>query len=221
MLSGFSEVKSDRDLYLKLYVKVQSLILLVVVPVGLGLAIIAPDFIPLFLGAGWDDTIFFVQLITVMMVVQMTSINFLPAIVSLGKTRVIMWRSMIYVFIRPTFFIFGVVKGGLIGAVYGYCAAGIFLTLIENIILFTVLKLSIYSLFQRIWRIIIAAGIMVTVCLTIDHNFLYSFNHMTRLIVLILTGGISYILVIMMLWNISGRPVGAESQIIELIKRKF
>lgn len=224
MFSGLSEIKNDKRAFLALYLKVQSLILLIAMPVGFGLVIVAPDFIPVFLGSGWNDTIYLVQLITAMMTIQMININFTPVILSLGKTKLIMLRSLIYALVRPTFFIIGILNGGLVGAVYGYCAAGLFLALIEYVILSSVLKLKIVHFIQRIWRILFALVIMIMACLFIKDtlsSYNDSVNHMINIIALICTGGASYTVTILTLWYMSGKPQGAEDQLISLIKQRF
>lgn len=221
MLSGFSETKSDTARFKALYLKAISIVVLAIVPVGIGVSIIAEDFVPLFLGDQWNDAIFFVQVISVMMAFQMISVNFMPIFLSLGNTKTIMVRSLIYAVFRPSLFALGIFYGGLKGAVIGYCTAGILLTIIEYALLSRQLQISLGELGARIWRILIALFAMVATTLFVGSLFPVADDalwHFVRIIAFAAVGAATYSGVVLVLWQMSGRPAGAEETLLSMLQ---
>ena len=221
MLSGFSETKSDTARFKALYLKAVSLVVLAIVPVGIGVSIIAEDFVPLFLGDQWNEAVFFVQAISIMMAIQMISVNFMPIFLSLGNTKTIMVRSMIYALFRPSLFTLGIYVGELKGAVIGYCVAGLLLTLIEYILLSRYLEISLGELISRIWRIVAAILAMAAVCHLVVVLMPASDEIHLRFLRIAILGGVgavTYSGVVLFLWQLGGRPDGAESTFLSLIR---
>ena len=221
LFPGLAEVRADRDRFLRLYLQAQSVVILISLPTGAGLYLVADDLVLLLLGPQWSDAVVPVKWIAVTMSLQMTSVNVRNALIAFGYTKTIFKYSLLYAPPRLALFAYGAMTEGLTGAIIGYCSAGIILTVLENTVLCRTFSIPIQQLLRSVWRPFLATVGMVGIC-SYAAAWLPEWEYLTgilRMAAIVALGASSYTVIELSLWKLAGKPVGGESRFITLLTK--
>jgi hypothetical protein len=110
----------------------------------------------------------------------------------------------------------------VLGVAIAQVLTSAFVVLINYWILIDLLQIRLRSAFSLSWRTVVSAVVMGFVCNHLSGIMLADGHYSSALQcgVLILTGVVTYALVLGGLWIVSGRPHGAESLLVELAREK-
>jgi O-antigen/teichoic acid export membrane protein len=213
---GLSKLQDDPDRLKHAFLQVFSMVTLMVLPAGFGVAAVAPTLVPLVLGAKWHDAIPLVQILAVGGAVYAMHANLESLYFAKGLTRMRARISAIQVAVMvPTMF-WCTVHYGLIGAATAYLATSLVVATYNVWNACTLVEVSTKELFAVLWRPVLASVSMFAVVYFLwgRPDVQVSTAHLAvGLLARIGTGVLSYLVVIYLLWRAAGCPIGAETSV--------
>lgn len=188
---------------------------LVTVPLAVGFALVASDFVRLLFGEKWLDA---VPIIAVFSLAAMTSgfrSTAQQTLVVMGFIRVNAVVSWLYALtvlglMAPVFW-----WKGTLGVAWLYCIWSFVATLIFGAYLHRLKILAGWSVWAGIGRIFVAAGCMHFAVTALHEAF--NWYPAVSLVAKALAGATTYALVLLILWLLAGRPDSSERIILSLI----
>jgi O-antigen/teichoic acid export membrane protein len=88
-------------------------------PAGIGLGLVAPDLVPVFLGKGWEGVIAPLQVLAYFGALRSVSAMMGPLLTAIRETRFMMWNNVIAAILMPICFYIGS-RWGPVGVAYGW-----------------------------------------------------------------------------------------------------
>ena len=218
LFPNFSKLVGDMPQFIKVYLQVLSGALSVCLPVGVGLYIIANDFVLLLLGEQWLESVVFIRWLiiygTITCIMILMSEHPLIALGMEKMTNILMWIRLIVLIICV---LIGQNLGQTEGVAMGMAAAAIINFPIVTFFVFRSLKLSLMDLLYNIWRPIVSVIPMAMTSIFLQHISVDNHFILLKLLIIIIPSVIVYTAVLMGLWWVSGQPEGLE----EFVKRKL
>ncbi|MGH7348729.1 MAG: lipopolysaccharide biosynthesis protein [Candidatus Rokuibacteriota bacterium] len=91
----FSRVQEDRALLTASFLRISKYLVVISFPVQIGLALVAPDLIPLLLSAKWDGLILPFQILCLESVVVLSTLASSPLLTAVGRANLLFRRSVL------------------------------------------------------------------------------------------------------------------------------
>nr|WP_179210334.1 lipopolysaccharide biosynthesis protein [Crenothrix polyspora] len=216
---AYSKLIDDDIGLANIFLKVQSIITLLALPIGTGIVLTAHLFVPILLGNKWLDTIPLIQLFSVYGTLMAVQSNASTVYLAKGKPKIQAFLAGFYMFmLLPIMFVL-TGKNGIIGAVSSVLIALTIVTPISIWLSHRLLHLGFITLLGYLWRPVLATFSMAAVVFWLDTRL--DLVPRLQLITIIIVGIIIYTLTILGLWMISGRKDGAESFIVNFLQTKL
>jgi O-antigen/teichoic acid export membrane protein len=158
----FVRLQDERDGIADAWLRVTRLVVAVVVPLLLGLAVVAPDAVPLVLGSQWEPAVPVIQILSAVGVLQaLASLNsvVLPAI---DRTRTLLRFAVVAAVLSLAGFAAGL-PFGIEGVAAGYLAANLVVVPLYSWLTARAIGLEIWSLAQAVRGALEAALAMLLV----------------------------------------------------------
>lgn len=156
---AFSRIQYDLQSVQSNFMRLVRLVNTFSFPVFAGLAMLAPDAVPLLLGPKWKGVVFPIQLLSLVMPLRLIGALFAPVVVGKGRPEVITGNMLFGIVIMPIAFIVGS-NWGIIGLCYAWVGTYPLLFLIMSKRVCRVLHLPIRSLLGTIAMPLIGSSIM-------------------------------------------------------------
>ena len=192
-------------------------------PIGIGFALIAPEFIYLVYGPKWLEAIPIVQVLAATSAFAMMGTIGIFVAMAHGNTKYLFFRELVVFLALPVFVVTGVHYYGFIGAVYGIAGRLILQMLLNMLIVQKLLDLPFLRLLFAPWRSMVSAAVMA-LCLWALNPYLphdtiadQSFAMAAK----IGCGGLAYAVTHMLLWMMVGKPRGFEHRLSGIVANKF
>lgn len=222
LFPALSQLKAGSPEFRELYLLSVSCLFMILAPLGVGLALVADNAVPLLLGSQWHDAIGPVRWLALMLAAQTLSITAQSSVTAAGRTKLLFWRNLFFVPLRIGLFVLGVLWGGLTGGVLGYIAGGVLWALMNMAMAQAVIGDTLLASFTHCGRSIFAlAGMAMAVGAVRwalpDAGWLGTDT--LQLALSTVVGALSYILFHLALWQIRGRPAGPEQRLLDLARR--
>lgn len=194
-------------------------VMLVAVPVAVGFALIAREFVLVFFGNKWIDVI---PLVAILSFAAMTSgfrstaQNVLFVIGKIRLNAILSWiySGVVLLLIYPSFYWWG-----LNGICWLYAISGLMMTIVLGLIMKSTKSINGLTVWMDISRTLLSAGMMymgVTACA----NFLPSALPVLLASKIVL-GAAIYGLSVFLFWILMGKPNSSERIILDMIIGKF
>ncbi|WP_416906903.1 MAG: oligosaccharide flippase family protein [Polymorphobacter sp.] len=216
LFPAFSTINDDPARLRRNYLDVQAIAVAIALPMGIGLAILAEPLVLLLFGPGWEKAVPVVQIMAPLLSLQALGAGVDGMAMALGHTKLLATRQGIYIAARTALIVAGWFNGGFLGVIVGRAVSGIIYPA-WNLLLGASLTASratdplIASWRSFLAAFVMAAGlVLVPVPPTAGIGWLAA-----HLALRVVFGGALYLGVMALLWQLSGRPVGAEKRIIE------
>lgn len=224
--SGFSETRKHDDGSGYLLIRMVSAMLIITLPMGVGFSLIAAPLVNLTLGEKWLSA---VPLLQIMGVGQ--------SLVSLGQISKTLFAAQswmksllrltsLFAVLQLLLLVFVLPQYGLIGLAFIVASVSIITELTYFIVAIQRLHVPITAVVARIWRSIMATGVMVGSMVILGMGWgniinLPSSNELLviHLIEAVLVGISLYSSTIFILWYISGLPKGPENDFLILAEK--
>jgi O-antigen/teichoic acid export membrane protein len=220
MFPGYARMAAGPDTLQAGYLSVSGLTALLIVPVAVGIAAIAPLLIPVLFGAKWLTSIPLLQVVGVAASISLLDSGASSICLILGRPRLLVCVSGSYVIVLLLSLALLLPHYGALGAAWSFAiAAGVSLP-VQLGLLRWALKLTIHRWIAAVWRAIAAAVAMHLIVSTLLSRLAPAENTVSQalqLLAAVASGVLCYVAIVMLLWFISGRPEGAESAVLRYI----
>jgi len=221
---GFAKLSEQPGALVRGYLSVLGIIALLALPAGLGVAATAELLIPTVLGDKWLDAIPLVRILAFYGTVAALGSVFGPAFMALGRTRTLSALTAAAVVLLLPTVLYGTITGGVIGAAWAYLAVALVMLPASHWLAARTFDLGIAQVAAPLWRPLLASvmmywavrSFMLTVGTTGPPQVLLS-----RLLAAVGLGIVVYLAALAVLWVLSGRPDGAERDVVQEIKTRL
>ena len=219
---GFSMIADDPVKLRHNALKVCSIIGAVVLPLGIGWALIAEEFITLVLGEKWLQIVPIIE--TMSPVVGMVAIGAIADAIAMSqmRTRLLFYRAAAIFVIRTCLFLFGLMQFGLMGAVYFLVLSMLIYLSMQLSILKLLLGIPFYLPLVKVWRSLISVVCMALAIHSVDGLFAVPGDYWgiaTSLFTKVVIGVLTYSVVHASLWFIAGKPDGIERELLSMCSK--
>ncbi len=92
---SYSRIRDDRDRMRRVFLKGIRVVLLMMVPISLGLLVMAPELVPVLLGAKWNPMIPTLQVYSFMVLFRPISSNTVPLFMGAGRPRYVLYAGLV------------------------------------------------------------------------------------------------------------------------------
>lgn len=206
LFPAFSEIQNDTDRLRKNFLRVIRYVELIVVPICFGLIIAADPIIRVIFGEQWLDAIPIMRVLSLYALVISIGFHSGDIYKAIGRPDILVKTSVPVFIIRITLLWIGA-QYSLLGVAYAHLIAGAIEITIRLLIAMYVVKISLTDIITQLRAFI--GGIVLIVCAFAMLQFSQDFIPILRLTLVILTGGVSYLLAISQLEKELLRPVFA------------
>jgi lipopolysaccharide exporter len=218
--AGFAAANREGVRVTETFLRLMSSAVVVTLPAGIGLALVAAPLVRLAFGPGWDGAVPVLRVLGVagiMTVFGQISLHLMSAHSLLGRLTFIalagaMLRIVLLLLLIPPF--------GVAGAAW---AAAIATCVDQGVTLLMALRhlrVSVIAFVRQIVRPALAAGAMAIGVLAAGSSHALDGNVVWTLVVQATAGAIIYTLVLLAAWVAAGRPDGPEADGIRALRRK-
>ena len=217
-LPGFSKMENAAEIS-QSYLKLLGTISTIILPVGLGIAAVAEPLVLALLGAKWVDAIPLIQLMAIHGAIGATQGNNSTVWMALGKPRntTLLAGGFLLVLFPSLYFLLKAF--GIVGAGYAYLLATACTLPYTIIVTKRLLGFRWSAMLAMIWRPVASVALMYAGVQALDRQLLGA-APLLRLLADAGAGALLYVLVLLGLWHLCGRPVGAERYLIDKALRR-
>lgn len=195
---------------------------LVITPMSLGIFATAPLLAPLALGPRWPDAPAMIE--AVVFYALFDAFGHYPQnlFVVMNRQARLIVLGTVFQLVRLPLAIWGGLAGGATGAVYGMVASAVFGFVFWFAASLPLVRVRPRALVAATWRTAVAGTVMVAVLLALRR--LWPAEHALALLALQLLafaalGALLHIGVLLLLWQLSGSPAGAEARALGIAAR--
>lgn len=217
---GFAKFSGNLDKLRANALESASILAGIGLPIGIGFAFTAREFVPIVLGPKWLEIIPMVQVLAPVLGLQTLTNAAHASLLSLGMTKALFVRSICVLAIRLPLLIFGGYYFGFSGLIFAHALSELVSFFIDYLVMGKVLDCRISDLFSVAARSFAAVAIMSVVLLLIHFNFSVSQQDISGLLAAIILkvvlGSATYIAAHYYLWARTGKPPGFEARILAL-----
>ncbi len=217
-LPAYSKMKESRALLVKGYLDVIGMISLIALPAGVGIAALSGVIVPVLLGDKWLDLIPVVHHLAIAGAIGALLTNTGSVFTALGKPQVTTAILATRVFLFIPGILFAAKEGSVVDIALVYLAVTCIMILVNLSLVLVELKVSAWLFIRVVYR---PVGGVVLMYLALTMVFLPAFEGLAPIIVMlsgVAIGTLVYITVALLLWLVFGRPEGAESSLLELLR---
>lgn len=148
--SAFSRIQTDLPTVQKYFLKAVHLISILAFPLFWGLAIVAPEAIPLLLSDKWSSVIVPIQLLSIVMPIRFIGTIYGSVLAGRGRPDVAMWNMVAAIIIMPAAFLLGS-RWGLVGLCMAWVIAYPILFIVITYRVLITLQIPIYQFLRACW----------------------------------------------------------------------
>lgn len=190
-LPAFSIMQDDLNRFRKAFLKATRIIAIFSIPIFFGISAISNEAIHVILGEKWGAAILPMQIMALVMPLKMLGANIPTAVKAIGKPEVNVINLAISCIVVPSSILIGA-KWGLFGAVFAWSIAypiAFSITLVRSM---KVLGIGIQDFMQTIMPSILAGTAMYLIIMFMHERILDGMDARIRLLILVITGILSY-----------------------------
>lgn len=214
MFPGYARLANDLTQFRRVCSEATGVILLVVLPVSFGVAIMAQPIVRVLLGERWVDAVPVIQILAFAGAVSAVTSNNMAAYLALGRPRL----TTVILLARLATFLLAVVllpvSAGAAVIAWAELAAAFASLFVSLPVLFNALRLRPADYFANAWRplvaSLVAAGMVHEVIRNLGSGETIAAS-LGQLAVGGIGGAITYVVLLWLLWRLSGRPPSAEA----------
>ncbi len=223
LFPGFAKIGNDTASLRRAFVNSFAVIVLVGLPVPVGIALIAPLVVAVFLGPQWMPAVALIQVLAISGVLRTFGTSSHLIYLTIGKPRITAVLSAVRLTLVVPALIMGASHAGTLGAAWAVVIVATLLWVVDFAILLRILRFDPTKLFAAAWRPIVAATLMYVVIqefqssLPSAHSLISTVWQLAANVAL---GATVYVGAVFVLWRICQRPSGSESAILGLLRRR-
>ena len=215
---GYTKQATDVLTLTQGVLKVSSMVTLLVLPLGAGMALTAELVVPLVLGAKWLDAVPLIQILALSGSIIAMQTNFTYAFLAIGKPRVVTLLSAIHVAVLLPTVVWSTSRAGAVGAAWAYLVTNVMFLPYNDFMISRMLDISLRRLSGAIWRPILATLTMAYVVNTYLNQLgevTQPHGQLAQLMIAGFIGILIYSSMLFTLWYLSSKPQGAEQFLLD------
>lgn len=218
LFPGYAKIAHDLEGLKRVFLDSYGLIVLVATPAAIGIGMTADLAVPIVLGERWLDTIPIIQILVGAALTQaLTQIR--PLFLALNKPDTLAYLSLFHTVLIVPALLAGTWAFGLVGAALATVGIRFVLLIIQFNFMSRALNVSYLEFWQQVWRSLTACTLLALsvyfakerIVFQVDANLGLQFLHLT---IVVAIGIFTYILGVLLLWFLSGRPASSAESII-------
>lgn len=213
---GYAKMKTPDEVRVS-YLNLLGLITLVILPIGVGIAAVAQPMVLTALGDQWVDATALIGILAISGAINATQTNNTSVFLAMGHPHKITIFQTCYLAILFPALYFSLKEYGIVGAGYAYLLAQVVDAVLQTALTKSLLHFSWSQIVKVAWRPAIGAFIMYAVVAAVDQQIIQQ-APWVRLLLDVLAGIAVYAVSILVLWLVSGRPVGSETTVLSRLK---
>ena len=217
---GYAKMAHDIKELRKGYLNVLSVLALIAMPVGVGIALTSKYIVPVLLGNNWNESIPVIQILAIFGALNVIQNNCGTVYLALGDSRLATIFSVSFSVLLILFIILLIPGKGVMGVAWAYLITSGITVPVNFFIVAKVLGLNLKDYWIVMNRPIIASSGMAMIFTIWADAFIKNCNFASKVIPMVvsmLLGVVIYTTIIVCLWYIEGKPDGFET----IFFRKF
>lgn len=221
---GYAKISDDQARMRYGYLSVVSLVVVLVLPIGVGVAVCSEQLVKLFLGPKWLEIIPVIAVLAIAGAVNLFSANCGAVFMAVKQPRLITVVAASLTVVRLPALIYGIYYWELMGAAYAMLVTSAFAVSLNWFFVCRTIQLGVKDILRNVWRPALAVGTMWFALQTLQQQFtpnLDIVDNILQLALLVLCGGAVYIVVLLLLWLTGNRPDGAEALVLGYAHKKL
>jgi len=215
MLPSFAQARMEGHDLAVTYRKVLAMIKTFLLPVGFGLYVVAPLFVPLVLGDKWVSMIWILETIIVAKSLTLIFNIQQPILVALDETAIFKRRALVFFVLKASLMVAGYYAFGFAGMVYGVVTS-LYLVLVADLwIAVRIVGCRLRDLGAAVARPFVSALVMVLAVAQYLH-FVPTVS-IVNMLMAVTTGALVYCAALLLMWSMAGKPRGPETKVFEIL----
>lgn len=216
---NFARIADDPVKLVEVFRHVLSTVAMVCTPIGFGLWVVADDFVLTLLGPHWRSVVPLLQWLSIygvlLSLIQVMNGHILIVTGNELLAAVLGWVRLA---ILAPIVIYATIRWGPEGAAAGMVVSAGLALPITGLYLLNRIQMSLGQLFGSLWRPVTAALVMAFV---VDASLDAGAGHALRLGFGVVLGVTTYVVALLGLWALSGRPAGMEGVVVRMVAMKL
>jgi len=218
--SGFAELRKTEDGGAAMLVRMVGIMLLITLPAGTGLSLVADPLVRLAFGTRWLSAVPVLQVLGIAQALTIFGLASEAVFAVHAWLKALLKLSITLTLIQFVLLIVLVPRYGLPGA----AIAGAISVTLSQIVYFAVivrrLNIGIGAIVRQCWRSVVAAAIMVAILVALGLGWSAAPNAAgIRLVEASGLGAVIYVAALLGLWILAGRPDGPERDLLKQLQR--
>lgn len=214
-------LRDDRDRLLRGYVRAQTLVTFIALPVTSLVALFAHPTIRFLLGEHWMGAVLVIQTVAASTAFETLGGIVTPLAMAQGQTDVLFRRDLLKLCLRLPMILVGLVLGGLTGLLIARSAAGLLSALIDILLVKSLIGLSLLRQLRHNMRCLTATAAMAVMAIVMQEivpDVASRGLQFARLALLGTSSVAVFVLVAALLWRASRYDDGPEGEILGLFQ---
>lgn len=217
---AYSKMAGDLAQLRQGFLDVLSVILLVTVPAGIGIVVLAEPFVHVLLGAKWAAAVPLIKVLGIFGVLRASGSNIGGVYLALGRPRLQTYQALVFLGVLFPGLVWLTGAYGAIGASYAVLLAAAVQVPVGFAMVMTQINLHLKSVLAVMWRPVAAASIMACAVSSVSGSLVLlgglAPNYSLQLATLVPFGAVVYAVSVFGLWFVSGRAIGGESKLLSM-----
>jgi O-antigen/teichoic acid export membrane protein len=217
----YAEMQGNRDLLREAFEDVSGFIWLIGLPAALGIGSCSHELVSVLLGSHWAETATLLQVLAIAGVFGVMGANTAYVYWALGRSRFVLTLELLAAVAFVVCTMAFARAYGVVGVAIAQCAASGLVLAVNYGVLRKTLDLSFAAMGRRLWRVVVAAGVMYIAVAALQDRLtvLGIQSPIARLSLLVPAGVVVYLTILSSLWWTLGKPTGPEQKVAERISK--
>ena len=206
------------------FLRILGVITLIAIPAGVGIAAVAEPLVHVGLGEKWLAAIPVITILGIASAVGCLETYVGTACLAVGRPDIVTKLYAVYVPVLLTLVTIFTQQFGVVGAAYGWLTAALLNVPLFYTVMLRTIRVPIRAFIATVWRPAVACVIMFLAIRWGLANYAVltdSVRAIPTLLIAVAGGFAVYVALIMSLWYLSGRPVGAERELLDKVASRI
>jgi O-antigen/teichoic acid export membrane protein len=218
---GYAKQARDLEQLRTSFAQVTSVLWLIALPAGTGVALTAPLLVPVVLGPNWLEATPLLTVLAIFGTLMVMQANIGYVYYALGSPRTTTSLTFAYVLLQLPLMIGLTFTYGAIGAAWAQLLTAIVFVPTTLGLILRRLGLHARRFASGVWRTVVAVGLMaLAVRGVMAYAAAAAWPQAASLVAAVLTGVTTYVAAVAVLWLLARRPPGAERLLVERLGHK-
>lgn len=221
LFAGLSNVKNDAPRLKSGFLLAQNVIAAVMMPVGIGLALVSADLVYLLLGPDWAVAAIVISIVAPATAFQMLTVGAHATAMALGQTKSLFLRNFIAFLFNIPVVVIATIQFELVGASFARAATIVLIVLLNLHLARQLVGASYLEQLRNSFRTVFSCVLMVSAVLAFRTYWAgyEQLDEVLRIGAVGLVGASVYVASHLVLWVLQKRPDGIEATLLGLFRK--